>query len=388
MKYIVLLCDGMTDFEIPELGNKTILEFADTSNFDYLAENGRCGVIHTTPEGMYPGSDICNLSVFGYNPKDVYTGRSPIEAASIGINISGDDYAFRCNIVKLSDDFEKMEDFSAHHIKNDDARQIIDALNKEFANSGVEFYPGVGYRNIMIVRNKDFNLKTTPPHDIMGKYIDTFLPSGEGADFITEIMNKSRDVIKKLNIDNANSVWLWGQGKKPSIERFKNLYGLNGAVVAAVDLIKGIGVYAGLDIINVPGATGFIDTNFKGKAEYAIKALSKYDYVFVHIEAPDEAGHMGSVEEKIKAVENINNIVLPIIIDAIKDQDVRLLVTPDHPTPISLRTHVAEPVPAIIYGKGVEPDSNKFYSEKIVPSFVFKEGYKVAEYFIKTENIN
>ncbi|MCB4205374.1 cofactor-independent phosphoglycerate mutase [Deferribacterales bacterium Es71-Z0220] len=387
MKYVVLLCDGMSDYKIPEIDNKTILEYADTSNFDYLAENGRCGLIYTTPKGMYPGSDICNLSVFGYNPKDVYTGRSPIEAASIGVEISEEDFVFRCNIVKLSDDYNVMEDFSAHHIDNKKAKLIIEELNKELRDVGVEFYSGVGYRNIMVVRNRSFDISTTPPHDIMGKPVLDYLPKGEQAGLINDIMAKSREVIKRLNIKNANSIWLWGQGRKPEIKSFEEIYGVKGAVVAAVDLIRGIGVYAGLDIIDVPGATGFIDTNFKGKAEYAIKALDDHDYVFIHIEAPDEAGHMGSVEEKIRAVENINNIVLPVLIEASKKMDMRILISPDHPTPISLRTHVAEPVPAIIYGKDVRPDKNKHYNENIVPSFIFEDGYKVAEYFIKTQNI-
>lgn len=387
MKYVVLLCDGMSDFKISELDNKTIIEFADTPNFDYLAERGRCGLIYTTPKGMYPGSDICNLSVFGYNPEEVYTGRSPFEAASIGVDISDEDFVFRCNIVKLSDDYQIMEDFSAHHIDNSNAKLIIGELNKELKDLGVEFYSGVGYRNIMVIRNKSFNIKTTPPHDIMGKPISDYIPKGEDAFLINDIMTKSREIIKRLNIKDANSIWLWGQGKRPKMKRFKDIYGLNGAVVAAVDLIRGIGIYAGLDVIDVPGATGFIDTNFKGKAEYAIKALEDHDYVFIHIEAPDEAGHMGSIEEKVRAIENINNIVLPILIEAAQKIDMRILITPDHPTPISLRTHVAEPVPAIIYGKGVKPDKNKHYNENIIPSFIFEEGYKVAEYFIRTQNI-
>jgi len=387
MKYIVLLCDGMSDYKIPELGNKTVLQFADTSNFDLIAKEGRSGFIHTTPRGMYPGSDICNLSIFGYNPKEVYSGRSPLEAASIGIDIKENDYAFRCNIVTFSDDYQIMEDFSAHHIDNNSAKIIIEVLNEHFKSKNIEFYSGVGYRNLMVVRNRDFSLKTTPPHDIMGKKVEEFLPKGDGADFIIGIMQEAQEVIKKLDIINANGIWLWGEGKKPKLKRYTELYGIKGAVIAAVDLIKGIGIYAGLDIIKVPGATGFIDTNYKGKAEYAVKALETYDYVFVHIEAPDEAGHMGSVEEKIKAVENINNIVLPVFIEAMKNGNIRILITPDHPTPISLRTHVAEPVPAIIAGAGVVSDGNESYHEELTSSFEFIEGHKIADYFIKSEVI-
>lgn len=389
MKYIVLLCDGMSDYKIPELGNQTVLQFADTSNFDFLAKEGRCGFIHTTPKGMYPGSDICNLSIFGYNPQEVYSGRSPLEAASIGVEIGENDYAFRCNIVKLSDDYQMMEDFSAHHIDNNSARKIIKALNEKFRDRDIEFYSGVGYRNLMVARGKDFNLKTTPPHDIMGKEIDEFLPKGDGSKLILDIMQEAQEIIKSLEIANANGIWLWGEGKKPKLKRYSDLYGVKGAVIAAVDLIKGIGIYAGLDIIKVPGATGFIDTNYKGKAEHAVNALESYDYVFVHIEAPDEAGHMGSVEEKIKAVENINNIVLPIFIEEMKkNRDIRILITPDHPTPISLRTHVAAAVPAIIVGSGVKSDKNETYNEELIPSFDFIDGYKIADYFLKSEVIH
>lgn len=387
MKYIVLLCDGMSDLKIPELGDKTVLEYADTSNFDFLAKNGRCGFINTTPEGMYPGSDICNLSIFGYNPKDCYSGRSPLEAASIGIEIGENDFAFRCNIVHLTDDFVEMDDFSAHHISSDNARRVIEALNENYKNSNVEFYSGVGYRNLMIVRNMDFRLKTTPPHDIMGQKIKNYLPEGFGAGFIQDIMDKSRNIIEKLDIENANSIWLWGEGKKPELKTYRQMFGLKGSVVAAVDLIRGIGRYAGLDVVDVEGATGFIDTNFKGKAESAVNALkSGSDYVFIHVEAPDEAGHMGSFKEKVKAVENINNIMLPILINAMSElKNVRILVTPDHPTPVSKRTHVAMPVPAIIYGAGVAADKNDKYNEYISPSFDFKDGYKIAEYFINSK---
>lgn len=389
MKYIVLLCDGMSDLKISELDNQTVLEYAETSNFDFLAKNGRCGFINTTPEGMYPGSDICNLSIFGYNPKECYSGRSPLEAASIGIEIGENDFAFRCNIVSLSEDVTQMDDFSAHHISNENAKRVVDALSKYYKNTNIEFYSGVGYRNLMIVRDMDFNLKTTPPHDIMGQKIAKYLPKGDGAEFIQGIMEKSMDVIKNLKIKNANSIWLWGEGRKPSLKNYKEMFGLEGSVVAAVDLIRGIGRYAGLDIVDVDGATGFIDTNFKGKAEAAVNALKNgSDYVFIHVEAPDEAGHMGSSEEKVKAVENINNIMLPILIRGMNElKDVRILVTPDHPTPVSKRTHVAMPVPAIIYGAGVTADENNKYDEFITPSFDFNDGYKIAEYFINSHII-
>ncbi|MCX8084991.1 MAG: cofactor-independent phosphoglycerate mutase [Calditerrivibrio sp.] len=387
MKYFVLLCDGMSDYRIPELGNKTIMEYANTSNFDRIAKMGRCGFIKTTPDGMYPGSDICNLSVFGYNPAEVYTGRSPIEAASIGVELGERDFAFRCNLVTLSDEGKIMEDFTAHHIDNGSAKRVINALNEQFSRKGYEFYSGVGYRNLLVIRDAEFVLKTTPPHDIIGKEIYGYLPKGEGADIILDIMEKGSSVAKSLGT-SANAIWLWGEGRKPKLRAFKDLYGVDGAVIAAVDLVRGIGKLAGMEIINVPGATGFVDTNYEGKAEYAINALKEKDYVFVHVEAPDESGHMGRIDLKVQSVENINNRMLPIILEGLQEfGDFRILITPDHPTPISLRTHAAELVPAVIAGTSVEPDGNSEYNEFINPSFIINEGYKIAEYFIKSRSI-
>lgn len=387
MKYLVLLCDGMSDYPVESLGNKTILEYANTSNFDYLAKNGRCGFIKTTPDGFYPGSDICNLSIFGYDPVKYYTGRSPIEAASIGIELGKNDFAFRCNFVTLSENYTVMEDFTAHHIDNETAKQLIEELNNQIGKDGIEFYPGVGYRNLLVIRDKDFQLTTTPPHDIIGKKITDFLPKGAGADTILEIMEKGKELLKHYN-SSANGIWLWGEGKRPSLPKFKDLYNVDGAVIAAVDLVRGIGKLAGLELINVPNVTGFIDTNFEGKAQYAIDTLKEKDYIFIHVEAPDEAGHMGRADLKVQAVENINNIMLPILIEGLKQfSEYRILITPDHPTPIKLRTHAAELVPAIIYGTGIEKDDNLYYNEYIKPSFTIHEGYKIADFFINNRSI-
>jgi 2,3-bisphosphoglycerate-independent phosphoglycerate mutase len=384
MKYLIILCDGMCDYKLKELGNKTILEYANTKYFDYMAENGHVVKIHTTPVGMYPGSDICNLSIFGYDPTIYYTGRSPLEAISIGVNLSHKDTTFRLNIVTLSEDFKKLEDFSAYHIDDDLAKNIIDQLNSIFKKDGLEFYKGLGYRNLMVVRNKDFDILTTPPHDIMAQNIEKYLPTGKDAPFLINIMKKAQEIFIGKNYGKANGIWLWGEGKKPELPTYKTKYKLKGAVIAAVDLIKGIGISAGLQLIHVPGITGFIDTNFEGKAQYAIDALEEFDYIYLHIEAPDEAGHMGNIEEKIKAVENINSRVLPIIIEGMKKfKNYRVLVTPDHPTPIYLKTHVAEPVPAIMYGTDVYIDNNICYNEFAKPYKVFKDGYKIADYFIK-----
>lgn len=384
MKYLVILCDGMCDYKLKELGNKTILEYANTNNFDYAAKMGQILQVYTTPNGMYPGSDICNLSIFGYNPAIYYTGRSPLEAISLGINLTNKDTTFRLNIVTYSKDYKILEDFSAHHIDDKSAEEIINELNKMFSSVGLEFYKGLGYRNLMVARNKEFNIATTPPHDIMGQNIEKHLPRGKDATFIMNIMDKARQIFLSKKYGKANGIWLWGEGKKSELPSFKTKYNIDGAVIAAVDLIKGIGISAGLTLIQVPGITGFLDTNFEGKAEYAINALKDVDYVYVHIEAPDEAGHMGSIEEKIRAVENINNRVLPIILEGMKAfKYYRVLITPDHPTPIYLRTHVADPVPAIMFGTNVESDSNNCYNEFVVPHKIFKEGYKISDYFIK-----
>ena len=378
----------MSGLPVESLGMKTVTEYADTSNFDKLAAEGKCGFIRTAPEGMYPGSDTCNLTIMGYNPRKYYTGRSPLEAGAINVELGENDLAVRCNLVTLTAEGKVMEDFSAHHISNDDSKRAVNALNELFNPRGVEFYHGVGYRHIMVLRDVKYNLKTTAPHDIMGQEIEKHLPTGVGSDELRMIMGLASEIFEKDTFGKANAIWLWGEGTKPAMPLFEEMYGCRGAVIAAVDLIKGIGKFAGMDIINVPGATGFIDTNFKGKAEYAVEALKDHDYVFVHVEAADEAGHMGSIDEKKKAIENINNLMLPTIIEGLKGYgEYRLLITPDHPTPVELRTHINDPVPALIWGTGVSADENKEYNENIRPSFMFDDGYKIADFFIKSETI-
>ena len=383
MKYLVLLCDGMSDERQPSLNNKTVIEYAQTPNMDKLAKEGICGLVYTVPKGFPPGSDICNLSVFGYDPRKYYTGRSPLEAVSMGIAMGPNDMAFRCNMVSLSPDGAEMEDFSAHHIDNNSAGIAIERLNKLFAGSAIEFYQGLSYRHLAIIRDMDINADTTPPHDISGKRIAEHIPQGKDGGFVYDIMKKAAQAFDK-ETGKANSIWLWGQGKRPSMPLYKDLYGLDGAVIAAVDLIKGIGLCAGMELIKVPGATGFIDTNFGGKATYAIEALSNKDYVFIHVEAPDEAGHMGSLEHKIAATEKIDSIMLPVIMEGIKQFDgYRILLTPDHPTPVRVKTHTDSPSPAIVCGTGINPDANVAYSEFITPSFILEDGYKIVEDILK-----
>ncbi len=384
MKYIVLLCDGLADRPIKELGYQTIIEYANIPNINSLALSGICGYIQTTPDNMPPGSDICNLSIFGYDPRKHYTGRSPLEAVSMGIELNDKDIAFRCNMVTIKNNI--MESFTAHHIEDKYVSNIIETLREEFKNDGIEFYKGVGYRNLMVIRDAEINeFYTTPPHDISDKEILPYLPKGYGGKQLLEIMQRAEKNVfsKNINTGKATNIWLWGHGVKPALPAFINEYNLKGAVISAVDLIRGIGVCAGMDVIHVPNITGFTDTNFKGKAEYAVAALRDYDYVFIHVEAPDEAGHMGSVEEKIKAVELIDKEMIPVLIDGLKQYgEYKILITPDHATPIELKTHSAEKIPAVIYGTDIKPDENKKYSEKITPSFDIKDGYKIAELFL------
>lgn len=388
MKYLVLLCDGLADRPLKELGDKTILEYANIPNIHFAAENGVCGYIQTTPDGMAPGSDICNLSVFGYDPRKYYTGRSPLEATSMGIELAPSDMAFRCNTVTIKDNV--MESFTAHHIEEKYVENIINGLNNVLKNDGVEFYKGVGYRNLMVMRNVEMDVETTPPHDISDKDISPYSPKGNGSARLISIMEKASKEVFNGSIDTgkATNIWLWGHGRKPALPAFLDEYKLEGAVISAVDLIRGIGVCAGMDIIKVPNITGFTDTNFKGKAEYAVNALKDHDYVFVHVEAPDEAGHLGSIEEKVKAVELIDKEMMPVILEGMKQfGEYRIMITPDHATPIELKTHSREKIPAVIYGSGVKADSNKLYSENINPSFDLKDGYMVADLFINKKEI-
>ncbi|GAB7027187.1 cofactor-independent phosphoglycerate mutase [Geotalea toluenoxydans] len=362
MKYIVLLGDGMSDEKVGELGGKTPLQAAKTPNMDFMAKRGRLGLARTVPDGLPPGSDVANLSVFGYDPASCYTGRSPLEAASMGVELGKDDVAFRVNLINLQPHAGKlyMRDYSAGHISTDDGRELIEALQENLDSDEFQFYPGVGYRHLMVWRKGKDKISATPPHDITGKEILEFLPHGEGAEELINLMNSSQLVFfnhsqYKRRLEKgempANSIWLWGHGKSPKMATFADKFGLNGAVISAVDLIKGIGVYAGLDIINVPGATGYIDTNYKGKADAALQALQEHDYVYLHVEAPDEASHSGNLQDKIKAIEQFDSLVVGPVLEGIRQfGQYRILCAPDHPTPVSLMTHTSDPVPFILYG--------------------------------------
>jgi 2,3-bisphosphoglycerate-independent phosphoglycerate mutase len=366
MKSIVLLGDGMSDEPHNELNGKTVLQHAKTPNMDYIAQHGECGLAHTVPKGFHPGSDVANLSVFGYDPASCYTGRSPLEAASMGVHLEPDDVAFRLNLVTLTHNHGKiyMEDFSADHITTEEARELIETLQTELGGDDFHFHAGVSYRHLMVWKGGRDKLTFTPPHDISGQPIDDHLPKGDGAEILINLMTSSQMLLNTHPVNNrrekerklaANSIWLWGHGRKPEMPTMQEKFGIqSGSVISAVDLIKGIGIYAGLDIIEVPGATGYLDTNYRGKADAALEALTRQDFVYLHVEAPDEAAHSGSLADKLTAVESFDREVVGPVLEGLKKFDAwRVLVLPDHPTPVALRTHTDDPVPyALLDSKG------------------------------------
>lgn len=358
MKYLVVLGDGMSDLPIPELDNKTPLEIANKPIIDSICSIGEIGMVKTVPDNMAPGSDVANLSILGYNPQQCYTGRSPLEAVSIGVDMKDTDTAFRCNLVTLDYSASTyadatMLDYSAGEITTEEAAELIKAVDEKLGNDIFHFVPGFSYRHCLIYDKYPKTPTLTPPHDISRRPIASYLPTD---DMLLDLQMKSREILENhpVNLDRikrglkpANSIWLWGQGTKPQLAKFKELYGLDGAIISAVDLLKGIGICAGLDIYEVPGATGYIDTNFIGKAQKTVSAFKDgKEYVYLHIEAPDECGHKGELSNKIKSIEIIDQTVLTKILEYIAETEtVKILVSPDHPTPISLMTHISEPVP-------------------------------------------
>lgn len=396
MKYIIVVPDGMADHPVEELNNKTPLEAALTTNMDYLAANGISGLIHTIPEGMIPGSDAGNMSLLGYDPSKHLSGRAPLEAANLDIKLNEDEIVFRCNLVTVSDGL--MNDYSAGHISSKESHVLIEALNQGIDNEMIRFYPGKSYRHLLVIkcRNPEVYAKmaTMPPHDILGQDIHKHLPQGPEAAMILKLMEQAKNILSDHTINTvrtdlgenpANMIWLWGQGGCPQLPSFKEKYGLNGAIISAVDLVNGIGKLIGLQVIDVPGITGYYDTNYLGKATYGLDALKEHDFVFIHIEAPDEAGHNGDYLAKKEALERIDKDIIGTILNYFdKHNDVRIMVLPDHATPVKLRTHTSEPVGFVMYGKGIQPDETQIYNEEQAAQsgLKFNNGEELMDYFI------
>lgn len=373
MKYLILLGDGMADECIDILGGKTPLEYASTPHMDRMAAEGTLGRIDTIPKGLTPGSDVANLSVLGYDPRECYTGRAPLEAANMGISLAPEDVAFRCNLVSLSDgDTPLMEDFTAGHISSQEAEEIITDLEEAFGTGSFSFYPGVGYRHLMVWNGGISDLVATPPHDITGKPTTPFLPQGPGAEEINRLMRLSREFLadhkvnrerRKKGLRTADSIWLWGQGRTPQISKLEDRFHIRGGMISAVDLLNGIAVCAGMEVIPVEGATGYTDTNYRGKAEKALSALRQLDLVFVHVEAPDEMGHEGNVEGKVKAIEDFDEKVVGTVLRGMEDLGAfRVAVLSDHPTPISLKTHSGDPSPFAVLSSVKEENQGRGFA--------------------------
>jgi 2,3-bisphosphoglycerate-independent phosphoglycerate mutase len=399
MKYAVLLGDGMADEPLDELNGRTPLEAATTPNMDRVAAEGTLGLLDTIPDGFTPGSDVANLSVLGYDPRECYTGRGAIEAANMGVGLGPRDVAFRCNLVTLSDGIPPvMEDFTAGHISTEEAGRIIGDLGEALGDGRHDFFPGVSYRHLYVWRNGEAAMRTTPPHDIVGKPVDRYVPSGEGAAAILAIADRARGILRDhpVNAERrrqdqrpANAIWLWGQGRAPKIDKMTAKYRISGGMISAVDLLNGMGVYAGLEVFRVPGATGYIDTDYGAKARTALEILGGgHDFVFLHVEAPDEMGHEGNLAGKIRAIEDFDaKIVGPVLAGLERGGPFRLLVLSDHPTPIRLRTHAADPTPFAVLSAldGENRQRGCAYSEKAAREngLLVSPGYLLMDAFIR-----
>ena len=380
MKYIVILGDGWADY--PDENGETPLSLAKKPNIDAIAKMSVCGLTKTVPDGMKPGSDVANMAVMGYDPAVYYTGRSPLEAASMGIELGADDVTYRCNLVSLGGkgayDTLTMKDYSAGELDTESAKKLIEELNAAgIVPSGCELHAGVSYRHCLVRRHCKTGAELTPPHDISGKVISPYLPKGAYADELLAFQKSSMKVLagseinaerRAKNVNTADGCWLWGEGTRPSFKPFKELYGLKGAVISAVDLVKGLGIVAGMDSIDVEGACGTINTNFAGKAAAALEAAKTHDFVYLHMEAPDECGHQGDKAGKIRSIELIDSLVVGPIFAEMKRRKERfkMLITPDHPTPLALRTHVGDPVPFVMYDSGRKVDGIETYNEGLV----------------------
>lgn len=401
MKYLVMLCDGMADEPNEALGNSTPMEKANKPCMDSLAAKAEVGIVKTVAEGLKPGSDVANLSVLGYEPAVYYSGRSPLEAASIGIDLKDTDVTLRCNLVTLSDeeDYEKKTilDYCADDISSEEAKILIEYIQGKLGNDKFRFYPGVSYRHCLVWSNGNPHPGVlTPPHDITGKVITDYIPKGDAVDELYDLMKKSYDLLKDHPVNKAriargkrpaNSIWLWGEGTKPLLDNFSEKFGKKGSMISAVDLLKGIAICAGMNSVDVEGATGYLDTNFDGKCKAAIEEFKKgADLVYVHVEAPDECGHRGEIENKVKAIEMIDEHILAPVVEFLRGyDDFAVLVCPDHPTPLSIRTHTSTPVPYLIYDSKNEINSGvKVFCEKEARETgnYIEKGFTMMNYFL------
>lgn len=398
MKYVIVLTDGCADYPLEALGGKTPLEAAKVPHMDAFAQKGELFCVKTVPDGMKPGSDVANLAVMGYDPKQYYTGRSPLEAASIGVSLSDTQTAFRANTVTLSGEEvysdKTMVDYSAGEISTEESTQLLEAVEAKLGGGDLHFYPGVSYRHLFVWDNAPESFRLTPPHDISGRKVADYLPDN---DRILQLMQESEAILTAHPVNEARraagknpatSLWIWGEGKRPALASFESLYGMKGAVVSAVDLIKGIGILAGMKSIDVPGATGTIHTNFAGKAKAAADALLQdgCDLVYLHLEAPDECGHQGDAEGKKRSLELIDELIIGYVQDRLEEsgEDYAIMVLPDHPTPVSTKTHSGEPVPCTIYRKGDNASHDRRFTEEDArqTESMLEEGYTLMRYFL------
>ncbi|MHC4205821.1 MAG: cofactor-independent phosphoglycerate mutase [Planctomycetota bacterium] len=393
-KYAIIIPDGAADEPLEQFSGQTVLEAAEIPNMDKISTLGRQGLVQTVPDGMEAGSDVAQMCLLGYDPTRYYSGRAPIEAVARNIKLSLEDWVFRCNLVTIADG--KMADHSAGHISTAEAGNLIRELAEKLGNDQMAFHVGVSYRHLLVFKGIDFDIQTYPPHDYIDKAIEKILPRGKGSDLLIDLMARSQQLFdnhdinkvrRDLGENQVSSIWLWGQGKKAQLERFEKRFGINGAAITAVDLVRGLSKLIGFDLIDVPGATGFIDTNYQGKASAAIEALNKYDIVFVHIEAPDEASHNGNVEMKKKAIEQIDKHIVGPVLEALqKYESWRILVMPDHPTPVRTCAHSAEPVPFAMAGDSISGILHTTFGETNAAKSGFRidNGFELMEYFLKS----
>jgi 2,3-bisphosphoglycerate-independent phosphoglycerate mutase len=393
-KYVIIIPDGAADEPLGQFEGKTAIEAAQTPTMDKISTIGRQGLVQTVPDDMEPGSDVAQMSLLGYDPRRYYSGRAPIEAVARNIKLAPQDWVFRCNLVTIADG--KMIDHSAGHISTAEAGHLIKELDNQLGTERIDFHVGVSYRHLVVFKAMDFDVQTYPPHDHVGTAIEKLLPRGKGADVLIDLMARSQQIFadhdvnkvrRDLGENQVSSIWLWGQGQRAQMERFQKRFGLKGAAITAVDLVRGLAKLIGFDLIDVPGATGFIDTNYQGKAAAAIEALEKYDLVFVHIEAPDEAGHSGNAEMKKKAIELIDKHVVGPVFEAMqKYPSWRILVMPDHPTPVRTCAHSAEPVPFAMAGHSISGILHAAFGETNAAHSGFRiaNGFDLMEYFLKS----